>query len=267
MMIVGTPRKSLLLVSATALCFGAMLGYELHVAAEGAPTAQPLFYAGTLSSKQGEPLDGTHPVQVSLFSAVTGGSALCTTSMLQVPVTAGRFRVELPSGSKGCREAVANNPDTWAELTVDGTTFPRTKVGAVPYAIEADHAKSAASVTGGQADTLTQLSATVASLQASMATMTPPATAKPIKARIIKAAPDCIFTASTNSTVCTCAVGEIIVGAGAWAGINGAINASGHQDRGDANDADRKRSWTLSCATLDGEPVQCAYVQATCLSI
>lgn len=267
MKILGTDRKWVLLVSSAATCLGAMLGYGLHVAAEGAPAVQPLFYAGTVTSKQGDPLDGTHPVNVSLFGAVTGGSALCSTSTLQVPLTAGRFRVELPSGSQGCREAVVNNPDTWVELTVDGTTFPRSKVGAVPYAIEADHSKSATSVTGGQADALTQLSATVASLQASIATMTATSTAKPIKARVIKAAPDCIFNASLNATVCTCAVGEIIVGAGAWAGINGVINASGHQDRDDANDSDRERSWTLSCATLAGEPVQCAYVQATCLSI
>lgn len=271
MKILSTAQKTVLLVGATAVCLGAVLGYGLHVAAEGGPIAQPLFYAGTVSSKQGDPLDGTHAINVSLFSAAAGGTALCSTSTLQVPVSAGRFRVELPSGSKGCREAVANNPDTWIELTVDSATFPRTKVGAVPYAIEADHSKSASSVTGSQADSITKLNAAVASLQASLGTMMtspPPTTAKTLKSRIIKEPTDCVYNAAANATVCTCAVGEIIVGVGAWAGLGGALNSSGHQDRGgDANDADRQRIWTLSCATFMNEPVKCQFVQATCISM
>lgn len=227
-----------------ATCLGAVLGYGMHVAAEGAPTDKPLFYSGTVSSKQGAPLEGTHAINISLFSAATGGSALCSTSTLQVPVAVGRFRVELPSGSKGCREVVANNPDTWVELTVDDTTFARTKVGAVPYAIEADHSRSATAVTGGQADSLTKLNATVASLQAAVAALQP-APAPKLKARIIKYTPggtDCIYESSYNAMVCTCAVGEIIVGAGGWSGIDGAINGAGHYDLGgDANDADRLR--------------------------
>jgi hypothetical protein len=280
MKISRTAQKTVLLVSAAAVCAGAVLGYGLHVAAEGAPTTQPLFYAGTVSSKDGDPLDGMHAIGVSLFGAASDGAALCSTSTLQVPVAVGRFRVELPSGSKGCREAVANNPDTWIELTVDGTTFPRTKVGAVPYAIEADHSKSATAVTGSQADSLTKLNATVTSLQATVAmlsssptTTTPPVTTTPkLKSRVIKEPTDCVYNSAANATVCTCNPGEIIVGAGAWAGIDGALNSSGHQDRGgDANDADRQRISTLSCATFTGgahaAPVQCQFVQATCISL
>jgi hypothetical protein len=264
-----TTRSSLLLASA-ATCLCAPLVYGLQVAAEGAPTDEPLFYAGTVSSKDGEPLDGTHAIEVSLVGAASGGSALCSASAPQASVSLGRFRVELPSGSKGCREVVANTPDTWIEVTVDGTVFPRSKVGAVPYAIEADHSKSATALTGEQAQEINKLSATVASLQATVATLGKPAApvVPTLKSRIIKEPTDCVYNAAANATVCSCAVGEVIVGAGAWAGLGGAINASGHQDRGgDANDADRKRIWTLSCATFANEPVPCQFVQATCISI
>jgi hypothetical protein len=50
------------------------------------------------------------------------------------------FQLSLP---KACSDAISDNPDVWSELEVDGVPFGRTKLGAVPYAIEAQHALTA----------------------------------------------------------------------------------------------------------------------------
>jgi hypothetical protein len=184
-----------------------------------------------------------------------------------------RFGTTTISTSIVHNTAVARQPDSWSELTVDGTTFPRTKIGAVPYAIEAEHAKSASAVTGEQASTLTQLKATVTSLQQSQGMSTPPPIPPPapsLKYRFVRDGAGCSYAARLNSTVCQCEAGEILVSPGAWAGPNGALNASRHQiapDVPSASDADRAREWTFSCVTLSGEPVQCQFVQAMCMKL
>ncbi len=63
------------------------------------------------------------------------------TTVASTPVINGRFRIAL-DGS--CKPAINANPDVYVEL-LDGTTsLGRSKIGAVPYAVEADHAVSAA---------------------------------------------------------------------------------------------------------------------------
>jgi len=276
-MTVHALRNKFTIVAASAFC-GALSSYGWIAAAEGAPTTQPLFYGGVVASKQGEPLDGKHTVAVSIFDGETGGDPLCATSSLSAAFTEGHFRVALPSGNNGCAQAVAANADTYVELTVDGTTFPRSKIGAMPYAIESEHAKvatTASSVTGAQAQALTSLSADVTALQAKVAAI--PAAATPavpaavaLKARFIGDGNGCTYGSAINSTVCSCNPGEIITSAGGWAGPNAAINASRAQHGPDdtlASDSDRAREWTISCITLAGGPVQCQRVQAVCLSI
>jgi hypothetical protein len=52
-------------------------------------------------------------------------------------LSSGAFQVVLPAA---CTTAIHANGDLWVEVFVDGTTLGRTKLGAVPYAVEADHA-------------------------------------------------------------------------------------------------------------------------------
>lgn len=123
-------------------------GYGLHVYADGAPATQPLWYAGTVSNEAGAPLSGNHQIWVRLYTDQMGTSpALCATGPTSVPVARGRFRVEL---STTCVELMRKNPDLFVEVSVDDDSkpFPRSKVGAVPYALEAAHAVSASEAVG-----------------------------------------------------------------------------------------------------------------------
>jgi hypothetical protein len=85
-------------------------------------------------------VSGMRNVTVRVWDAATGGAAVCTTMAPGTPFSAGRFRVALDAA---CAGAVRANPNLWAEVQVDATTFPRSKLGAVPYALEAGRAAGA----------------------------------------------------------------------------------------------------------------------------
>jgi hypothetical protein len=141
-------RRKKQLATLVALISCCLIGYALHAVAEGAPTTQPLWYAGTVSGPDGVPLKGNHQVWIRLFTQQSGlGAALCTSGPTTIPFDNGRFRVELASP---CVDVVKGTPDVFVELSVDDDKlpFPRSKVGAVPYALEAEHAVSASEAVG-----------------------------------------------------------------------------------------------------------------------
>jgi hypothetical protein len=138
----------------TLLLAGAALmaaGYSIaRVQADGAPTAQPLWYSGTVSDAQGAPLTGNHQVSVRLFDTEEPtAQSLCVVGPKDVGFANGRFRVDVSQcESKQQTAAVfASKADLFVELTVDDGSkpFKRAKIGAVPFAIEAQHAVSASS--------------------------------------------------------------------------------------------------------------------------
>lgn len=112
--------------------------------AAGIPTTTPLYYSGYLE-QGGSPLTGPHLIQVNLWTDATSTNTskrVCTTVPVgSTTVTAGRFRLPL---DPTCLAAIHAHPDLYVEVVVDGTTLPRTKIGAVPYAVEADTASHAA---------------------------------------------------------------------------------------------------------------------------
>ncbi len=108
--------------------------------ADGVPAANPLYYGGFLDD-HGTPVEGTRSVTVRLWDMAAGGTATCTTTAPGTAFTAGRFRIALDAS---CVSAVRANADLWAEVQVDATTFPRSKLGAVPYALESARASAAA---------------------------------------------------------------------------------------------------------------------------
>ena len=61
----------------------------------------------------------------------------CSFGPSAVVLAAGTFQVVLPPE---CSTAIHGHGDLWLEVFVDGATLGRTKLGAVPYALEADHA-------------------------------------------------------------------------------------------------------------------------------
>ena len=158
----------LLLVLVAGLALAA--GYGLHVLAEGAPTLKPLFYSGTLEAS-GKLASGDHTITLTFFDAEMAGNAVCKSETVNAPVTAGRFRVEV---SAECVAALKNQPDVWVGLKFAGPDgvpheIPlRTKIGAVPFAMEAQHAvsaSSAASAAGTLAATLQSVAQRLTTLE------------------------------------------------------------------------------------------------------
>jgi hypothetical protein len=137
----GTKLWPGLFVAGLGLC----AGYALHAGAEGAPGEAPLFYSGTLEA-EGQLAEGPYAITLTLFGADKDGDALCTSEAAEVPVQQGRFRLEV---SDECVAAFRGNADLWLALKFTGADgvpheLPgRSKVGAVPYALEAQHAVAA----------------------------------------------------------------------------------------------------------------------------
>jgi hypothetical protein len=140
-------RSKSLLGVGSALLVAGLAGYGLRVYAEGAPTVKPMFYAGTLEAS-GRLASGAHSIALTLYDAETAGNQVCVSQTPNVPVEGGRFRVEV---SADCVTKMRAQPDVWVELKFTGPDgvpheLPlRTKVGAMPYAMEAQHAVSASS--------------------------------------------------------------------------------------------------------------------------
>src|SRR5262245_36590720 len=111
-------KPLMLMLAALALAF---VGYGLHVHAEGAPSTQPLWYAGTVQDNAGAPLTGDHKVSVRLFNVQSGAVALCSTGPSTVPFELGRFRVEL---NATCADVMRKTSDLFVEVAVDDESKP-----------------------------------------------------------------------------------------------------------------------------------------------
>lgn len=113
--------------------------------AAGIPAANALTYTAYLETPDGTPMTTVTEVAVAVWDAQTGGTKVCGADAQKVLPVAGRFQLPLPD----CQAAVGASPDLWLEAIVDGKSLGRTKLGAVPYAVEANHAVSADSATAG----------------------------------------------------------------------------------------------------------------------
>ncbi len=131
-----------LILIATAFTTGHLVG---RAGAVGIPANDAMVYSGVLTESDGTtPLTGNRNIGIALWNAVSKGIQECSENHVSVDLTAstGSFRVAL---AEDCVQAVHNNADLWVEIRVDGTPLePRTKLGVVPYAIEANWASQAA---------------------------------------------------------------------------------------------------------------------------
>jgi hypothetical protein len=139
---------------------GAAAGFAVKALAEGIPSQSPLYYSGTLTENGALVNDSKHTIGINLYADATSTSALCQTSVDNVPISNGRFRIAL---DPGCKAQINANPGAQIQV-FDGTVSlgGRTPIGAVPYAVEADHAVNATNATnatagGALAATLTNL--------------------------------------------------------------------------------------------------------------
>jgi hypothetical protein len=118
-------------LAASALTFGAV-----RARAAGIPAVELLTYTGYLEDPDGAPVAGKVAVAVEVWTAVADGTKVCEAVVDELELVSGRFQVALPA----CEAVVKKTPELWVEVRVDGVTLGRTKLGAVPFAIEAGHA-------------------------------------------------------------------------------------------------------------------------------
>lgn len=128
---------SLIAVAASA---GTLLAMRARAA--GIPEKDALTYTGYLEDADGNALGGKHSISVRFVASATATKALCTGDAPDLELVAGRFQVALPD----CAEVVKANPELFVDVQVDGAWLGATKLGAVPYAIEAGRASSSAGV-------------------------------------------------------------------------------------------------------------------------
>jgi hypothetical protein len=131
------------------IAIGLSLGFGIGtLRAAGVPQDKPLLYSGTLT-EDGELVTGEERnVRISLWTDETStqtSDRSCETVANNTPIEGGRFRVALDSE---CVDAVHDEPEQWVEVEVGGTIIgSRAKLGAVPYALEAEHATNTPIVT------------------------------------------------------------------------------------------------------------------------
>lgn len=155
-------RMNLVGAFAAAGGFAAAALFLGRAGAEGIPSAPALYYAGTLI-ENGAPVTGVKSIGLALFTTESGGSPVCRKVESTVAVQAGKFRIPL---SDECLNAVRGNPNLWAETTVGTVVMQaRKKIGAVPYAVEAERAGAARSATGELERKIMTLEARLATLE------------------------------------------------------------------------------------------------------
>ncbi len=139
-------KKIATTLGASALAVGWLAS---HALAEGGPTTPAtLYYEGEIVRTDMTPVDPMLDVDVLLFDAAVAGTVLCSVTRTGVPVERGHFRVPLDESDRSCADALHAHGDVWIELHIGSSggtreTLPRERIGAVPYALEADHAVEA----------------------------------------------------------------------------------------------------------------------------
>lgn len=135
-----------------------------HAIASGVPSTSPLTWSGVVTDDAGKPYAKAVPVTVAFYDGQNATTAACTSATVQAQAGTGYFEVVLPAE---CVKAVHDSADLWSEMTVgDGkTVLPRSRVGAVPYALEAGVANQATGATGPLQANLDAIQASVKVLE------------------------------------------------------------------------------------------------------
>jgi hypothetical protein len=131
----------------TCVVVGASAFLAGRAVAGGIPTVQPLVYSGVLHTAEGTPFTASgHNIEIKLWDSATAGTQLCDTSSKPLTVDgSGHFSLPLVDPVNDCATAIGAHPDTYVEILLDGAVLggARSKLGAVPYAVEANHSLNA----------------------------------------------------------------------------------------------------------------------------
>ena len=136
-------RQTLAIGILSAGMIGVALGYVTGRArAASIPATEPMVYSGALTDAAGTPLSGAHSIQLALWDQATLGASQCASAPTSITLSAGgTFQLPLPDT---CVGVVHDKADLWLEVIVDNVPLGRSKLGAVPFAVESDTARNAA---------------------------------------------------------------------------------------------------------------------------
>ncbi len=130
-------RGAVALLAAGMVAIGSRMTW---VRADGIPSPNPLTYSGTLT-EGGVAVNDMRNIELSLWDHETDRDpshrTRCTVPSAPVRVEQGRFQVVLP---EACAAVVHETRNLWVEVSVNGAPLGRTKIGAVPFAVEAERA-------------------------------------------------------------------------------------------------------------------------------
>ncbi|MFZ5893425.1 MAG: hypothetical protein ACOY0T_20355 [Myxococcota bacterium] len=141
-------RNKSVLLPIVALAVGVVgtLGVQ-RVRAAGIPATEVLTYSGQLLLADGTPVNGPRNIALAVYDAAVAGNRVCDVVSSEVVIVDGRFQIPL---GDACVVAVRTFPDLWVDVQVDGATVGRSKLGAVPYAVQAAEASAAVGVLAQQ---------------------------------------------------------------------------------------------------------------------
>ena len=131
--------------------------------AAGVPATNAMVYSGYLETAAGKPMTDPVDVELQVWDDLTSGKKVCALPSQKVTPNNGHFDVTLPDD---CTAAVSASPDLWLEPIIGGTSLGRSKLGAVPYAVEAGHAAHAGIAEAAGGDLAAQLTAMQGQLDA-----------------------------------------------------------------------------------------------------
>lgn len=130
-------RAAVALLTLAMVAIGSRVSW---VRADGIPTPTPLTYSGTLT-EGGVPVNDTRFIELALWDHESDTDpshrTRCAVPSTSVRVEQGRFQVVLP---EACSAVIHDTRNLWVDIRVNGAPLGRTKIGAVPFAVEAERA-------------------------------------------------------------------------------------------------------------------------------
>jgi hypothetical protein len=207
----------------------AFAGYAMKAVAGGIPAPIAMYYAGTLT-EGGQLANGPRSISVNIWPDAT---------------------------SQGTPLAINANNNAYIEVIDGSTSLGRTPIGAVPYAVEADHASNADNAANAaySADAGHSVIADNANSASSLAIGGASGGLRDFTVLSNAFAAPCVLVPGLIATVdCTCPTGSYLVSGGAFVNDPGDIRESRPLDT---------TTWRVTCAS-GGNDVLCNGYQVLC---
>lgn len=137
----------IVVLAATAAMVGAIVGVSVLSARQPLQAGAPgvMNYQGYLENSSGQPISGTVTLRFRIYDAPSGGTNVWDETQAGVSVSNGFFNVLLGSVTP-LTAAIFDSTTRYIQVSVDTgsgfTDLPRQRLGSVPYAFQAEVAKS-----------------------------------------------------------------------------------------------------------------------------